>query len=1009
MSVYTQDNRDLQVIVDGKDGYDDYGNNYVLIAELHEGSYEALSMPFCIYLRLLSPAVNSPLAMDEMLGRTVTVKLKKPDDSWRYFNGILSDFCFEGYYSYTEKDSTVTNKELYAYTATLNPKLVLLKNSVRSRVFHSKSPLDIVKSILDDWQVDYEDNVSSDSSDASECFEFEQCVQYEESDFDFVTRLLEQEGIYYKFWHGEDNSSTVHQMKLYSSNPVADLELVFNQDGDTDYVSSFLLKQKVVPGTVRLDDYDFRQADIVFFDYDDTSVNQTTDLDSYDEKMMISNYEAGFITTSEKSDASNYREKLKTINSERLSCSQYGWEGKTGNRLIEAGSAFTLSDFPIGTIKGLVTKLCFAAATTPYSINKSVIASDDLASFRAIFYAQDLNVNFRPRISVKSPKANSTLNARVISIETVSNDSDLGFSSDLGGDPLSVDSSTYRIKLLMNWRNTTSDNTPDFASMWMHARFGEMWADAGSGKFDVPRKGQEVIVTFLNGNPGQPVVVGSLYNSVVTPPIDLTLSEGIYGSIMRSTAVAGTDDGSIGASVSLEDTMPLPMAVYDLGDSDNQKGFSQIALFTKDNEEFTKASVDDASFMSDWFFPALSPSIQTLVDNLTDSTSYSDTMFFEGINMYSNKDVLNQATQSQYINAGKDIQICAAGSITLQVGRSQITIKDDGIKIKTTFEEADKSCGYVWDYKKVDDNCPSEPSWSLPSFSSYLAVAPGTANMFAPSSEIVGTYSAKLKTWFGCSVGGFVGSTSLTGLSAKVQGGFSLTATIFSVVSIISALVTDSCALAGDTDNAGAETVDSSVNLAAEVYLIYLVITTVCSTITLLMALFTFRSSTVDCQYDKVVIASESNKCKSWENTIEGNIISPYYGLIQELGGSTLANYVTSLTSVSTESVNLVSTETMTLAKEDVELQSSSSNLEESNINVSKEDVQGTDTDVKAIHEKTEVLDESTEVLVEEENVSKSEVNASISEVNASKEATEAALSIIDSLITKVVGSDIES
>ncbi|QSH41198.1 type VI secretion system tip protein TssI/VgrG [Lentisphaerota bacterium ZTH] len=1007
MSTYTQDNRKLQITVEDKDGTDDYGNDYVLLAEVMEGSYEALSQPFSLQLKLLSPAVDDPLAMDEMLCRTATVKLQKSDDSWRYFNGILTDFSFEGYYTYSEDGSASTNSDLYVYTATLSPKLVLLKNSCRSRVFHSQSPLDIVKSILSDWDIEYEENVSSDSNDYSECYELEQCVQYEESDFDFISRLLEYEGIYYKFWHGEEESSTVHKMQLYSSNPSSDLDLTFSQDDDDeDYVDSFSMKQNVVPGSVRLDDYDFRQADIVFFSYDDTSVEQTTELDSYDDKMLISNYDSGFVITSDKSDAKDYRSKVQAITGQRLETSQYSWHGTTGNRSVAAGTAFTMSGFPSGDIDGLITRVNFSASTTPYSTTDASITSDDDASFSAVFGAMDSGTDYRPPLTCKRPRVNSTLEARVICVDTVSNDLGTDFNSDLGGDPVSVDSTTYRIKILMNWRNTTSDDSPDYTSMWMYARFGEMWADTGSGKFDVPRKGQEVLVNFINGNPSQPAVVGSLYNSVVTPPVDLTLSEGIYGSFIRSTAVASDDDGNLEASTSLETSMPLPMTVYELGKSSNQKGFSQIAMFSKDNEQFTTASVDDSEFMRDMFMPGASESLSTLMEDLK-NTTYSDTMFFEGINMYSNKDVLNQAAQSQYINAGKDIQICAAESITLQVGRSKIVIQDNGAQLKTTFEEADKSCGYVWDYSEVDDNCPSKPSWSLPSFNSYVSIYPGLASIAAPSACMTGAYSAKIQTWFGASIGGFISSTSVKGLSTTLQGGFSFYSFLFGLLNDIDMIVTDIYAAQGDSDNSAVGYVDTSYQLLAWAFLIFCVVQTVYSIVTIVKALFCFQSSTITLDYSsgpKMTLASNNIVQKAPSTTTEGNILGGYYGLICEIAGpfSCISSSLTDLCTISEQNVNLVS-------QEKLSVENSETYLENIDLKLSNDEMSLSSVEYSCSEDKGSVaLDETIlvndEIHVASTSVKSTEVKtiATNTEVNSNIAQTNSLVSKIDSLITSI-------
>ncbi|MCP3968500.1 MAG: hypothetical protein GY750_14220 [Lentisphaerae bacterium] len=1004
MNIYTQDNRDLNIEVEGKTGKDTAGSNYVLLTEVLQGSYEAISKPFSMKLQLISPAVNPLLTSEEMLERSTTVKIKTANNIWRLFNGILTDFSFEGYYSYIAKDGTVTkNKDLYSYKATLSPKLLLLKNCLKSRVFHNKSSLDIVKEILQGWQINFEDKLVSSSNYIDKNYVLEQCVQYEESDFDFISRLMETEGIFYNFWHEVGyNNHIIHKMILGNSNPGAELNLAYSESGNSPGVKEFILKEKVIPGSVRFDDYDFRQADKVFYNNDDMSTNQKTALSSAANDMLISKYDAGFVSCSNKADAANYRKKLSSVAVQCLCGIQYEWRGVTDNREIKAGAGFVLTGFPAGRITGLIKRVALRAKTTPFSIFNSKIAIDMEAGFSAVFEAQDITIPFRPCVSASVPKINTTVSAKVITVDNISqamqDNSSHGFCADIGGNPVSVNPTTYCIKILLNWRNVTSKKTPDLDSMWLNARFGEMWADSCSGKFEVPRKGQEVIVTFLNGNPAQPVVIGSLYNSQISPPVQVNEVENTYSSLIRSSSVANISDGSINSSTNLENTMPFPMAVYDLGSKTKRKGFSQIAVCSMDNGKFSEPKVNEAAFMSDWFFPSCSTSIQKelkIEKNLKKHSSGKGT-FFEGINMYSNNDVLSQAAQSQYINAGKNIKISAAGSITLQVGRSKITIKDDGVKMKTSFGAPQMSCGFASKYSGPQNASPEQVNWGLPSFSSYVSIMPGKACMFAPYTYSMGTYEAKIKTWFGTELGGRIGNTSIKGMKTDVAGGFNSDDFIKRSIEVSRDMAKDITAASDLKNDADSQRYQITTTMICKLITLKKYLETIQTSIQTLKSLFTFKSSKISLKFNEMSHSSENITNKAWKNSIEGNYIAPYEGLLSNIPADWVADNISSCASISRSEIDLLEIVEEAPARNEMQAERSSSGLENVNDQVSEESLSA---------ENASVVVSSNEACVSEENMNvvAVEQNVSSSEANLHKEAKAAVSEQIDAILQDMI------
>ncbi|QSH41415.1 type VI secretion system tip protein TssI/VgrG [Lentisphaerota bacterium ZTH] len=1027
MTTYNQDSRDLNIKIEGKTGEDELGNNYVLLSEILDGSYQELSEQFHIKLVLLSPAIYSPLTADEMLGRNTTVKIKKDDDTWRIINGVLSKFVLKGYYSYTEQGEKIYNPDLYEYRAVLSPKMLLMKNSLKSRIFHSKKPTAVIEQILDEWNIDYDDKLTYDSGDdAKTYYEIDQIVQYRESDFDFVSRLMQKEGIHYYFWQGEEDDNEVHKLILRDSNPSSELDLTYDYSGGSNYVTSFRLGEKVGPNSVRIDNYDYRQADVTFFNYDDSNVNQDTDLGSYASKMQVNEFEVDFISTADKAKASKYRKKLLKLESQRLRCANYKWKGKTRNRSIAPGIAFTMTGYPADDINGLITRLELTAKTTPYSTLNGTVSEDTDADFKAVFYAQDSGQVFRPQLTIKDPEIFATTNARIITVENIPTDL-TDFNSDLGGNPVLLDTSTTRVKILMNWRNIQSDNNPDFSSMWLNARFGQIWADPTSGSFDIPRKGQEVLVTFVNGNPAQPVVVGSLYNSVVTPPIDASITGGVYSSVMRTAAISGNDDdGSYAVTSStLNNTMPLPMSAYDLGQSKNQKGYSEISMYSLNNGGFSNAEYDDATFMCKWFFPADAPAISTLVGYGKDGVSSDPdpNMFFEGINMYSNKDVMTQAAQRQVINAGSNVQISAGGTITLQAGRSSITLTDEGIFLKNAFGDQNKYNGYLSDYAAVDPSPPSAPSWSLNSFSSQFLLVPGLGLAQAPLTSIVGTYHANIKTWWGSEAGGMIATSKLAGMHTTVTGGFDLTDCIITMNKMFNEINKDICTNAGTDAGAWAGTVgDAGLNLFIQTLLIQFALCIVAETINMISVIMAGTASQADLKYNLMELCG-NNVCSvapkiSGLGNPYGGYIALYKSIRKLLTGglgeaanavapdpleAALRNAV-----LTREDITIVSKSELAPLSEESSVNDVSINLNEEEAAIAKQKLKADEVQLEVCDNKSIVIESEQNIVEEEAAISSVDQKVSDSSAAAIRQNMKALDQESRALITAYAGLDVE-
>src|SRR5437660_2336900 len=183
MPTYTQDNRPLSVKTP-------LGKDVLLLVGLT--GHEAISQLFTFQLDLLAEDA-SKVKFDKLLGQKITVALKLPNEKERYFNGICNRVSQGG----RSEGDVFTS-----YRLEIVPQFWFLTRRSQSRIFQHVNVPDILKQVLDGLDVTFEIQGTFEPRDY--------CVQYRESDFDFASRLMEEEGIYYFFKHTDSG----HQMVL---------------------------------------------------------------------------------------------------------------------------------------------------------------------------------------------------------------------------------------------------------------------------------------------------------------------------------------------------------------------------------------------------------------------------------------------------------------------------------------------------------------------------------------------------------------------------------------------------------------------------------------------------------------------------------------------------------------------------------------------------------------------------------------------------------------------------
>jgi type VI secretion system secreted protein VgrG len=454
---------------------------------------EQLSQPFRYDVEFLHD--EPTLAAKQFLGEPLTVTLDVREKGKRHFNGVATDFSLRG---------SVGEKTLYAVT--VRPWLWLLTQRVTSKI-HSGTVPQIVKAICNEYM--YSDVQESLLDDVEINREF--VVQYEESDFNFVMRLLEQDGIYFYFAHAEGKHSVVLTASgAYDAEHYASIEFFppdVNRQSALDHIDDFVRHESLAPGVFAMKDFDFTapRAPLLV----DVPMARPHVLGEFE----VFHYPGGYVDP----------EVGRTVARRRLEALQVAgerFESRGNARGVGAGQQFTLTGHPLKELNKqyLVFSTAFQIRTHDHQSGASV-AGNDVMRFSMV--ALDRSKPFRPASSTPKPRILGVQSAVVVGPDNHEIDTDLdGFGM---------------VKVKFHWDR--SDVTDGSNCCWI--RVSQPWAGTNFGVLFTPRIGQEVLVQFLEGDPDQPIIVGRVYNNDHMPPYDLPLEKTKSGIRTRSSLDGG--------------------------------------------------------------------------------------------------------------------------------------------------------------------------------------------------------------------------------------------------------------------------------------------------------------------------------------------------------------------------------------------------------------------------------------------------------------------------------------
>jgi type VI secretion system secreted protein VgrG len=505
---YSQTDRPLKITTP-------LGPDILLLRAFH--GHEEMSRLFGFHVDMVADQKDE-VRFDQIIGQSVTIEMRLMDDSKRYFNGIVNRF------SQAQRDETFVH-----FRANIVPKFWLLSKITRSRVFQQLSVPDILKLVLVGFDISYDITGTY--------YKRDYVVQYRESDFDFASRLMEEEGIYYFFKHTDGN----HQMMVSdntSKHPVVSGQATaiyeeLSADVRSDMrVIAWEKTQELRSGECTLWDHTFELPTNHLEAKEKTIVavpvgKVVHKLNLANDTLEIYDYPGRYAQRFDSIDpaggprpadiAHTFADRMRAV---RLRMEQeevlgIRIDGKSDCGNFSAGHKFTLDRHFDADAGYLLTRVEHEANDESYRSEQPDTGS---FTYQNRFICIPETLRYRPQLLTPVPVIHGAQTATVTGPP---------------GEEIWVDK-YGRVKVQFHWdREGKMDAN---SSCWV--RVAQIWAGNKWGAFFWPRIGHEVVVIFEEGDPDQPLITGSVYNADNMPWFKLPINKQLAG--IKSASEHGT-------------------------------------------------------------------------------------------------------------------------------------------------------------------------------------------------------------------------------------------------------------------------------------------------------------------------------------------------------------------------------------------------------------------------------------------------------------------------------------
>jgi type VI secretion system secreted protein VgrG len=563
----------------------------------HFQGQERLSEPFHFTLELISQ--DNAVDFTQIVGKSLTLTISLASGDKQYINGIVGKFVQSG-----------GDARFARYQADVYPWLWLLTMNSDCRIFQNMTAPDIIKKVFSDAGfTDFTDSLTGTYGTR------EYCVQYMETHFAFVSRLMEEEGIFYFFTHDSSSHKLVLADDASAYQTCTGLTTATMQKGLTtaeDIVSSCALEQQVVPGQYKADDYYF--------------VTPSTDLlataSGSDTSRSIYEYPGIYTTTSDGETRTSLRLSQLDVPGKSVSGTSYSWAFRPGFKFTLAGHA--RSDM-----------------NTEYVLTSVSHSGDQNALYTNAFTAIASSVVFRPPRVTPRSLIHGSQTATVVG---------------KAGEEIWTDQ-YGRIVVQFHWDQVGTND--EKSSCWI--RVAQGWAGKQWGNIFIPRIGQEVIVSFLEGNPDRPIVTGCVYNATQTVPYTLPDEQ------TKSTIKSNSSKGGNGFNeLRFEDKAGSEEVFFQAQKDMNVKVLNDQTITITNNRTVTVQQKDDTLTVSQG-----NRSISVSTGNETHTVQGKRDITVTGNVTHTDKADFSRTVTGNYtLKVSGNLSIDVSGSVSIKAGTS---------------------------------------------------------------------------------------------------------------------------------------------------------------------------------------------------------------------------------------------------------------------------------------------------------------------------------------------------
>lgn len=426
-----------------------------------------LKTPDTLNLGYVSPAANLPLK--PMVGKDLCVNIELDGGGKRHISGLVTAARVVGH-----EGRSVT------YELRIEPWLKLLTHTSDYKAFQNKTVVEILDEVLAEYSFPVEKRLVENYPPRA------WQVQYGETDFDFIQRLMQEWGIYWWFEHSENSHTLVLADAINGHKVCPDSPLVeWHQEGlklDKEFIHTITASERLRTGKWVLDDFDFMKP---------RSLLKSTVANPRDTgHAEYEHYEwpGDYFTIGEGEMLTRIRMEAQRSPGSRV--------GGAGNiRTLMTGYTFTLMNHPTAEVNQeylLVQTTLFLRDNAQYS------GQDQHFTYVTTFELHPTSEVYRPQRTLSKPHTKGPQSAIV---------------TGPAGQEIWTDK-YGRVKVQFGWDRY--GNNDENSSCWIRVSYP--WAGKGFGGIQIPRIGQEVLVDFKNGDPDLPIIVGRTYNQDTMPP-----------------------------------------------------------------------------------------------------------------------------------------------------------------------------------------------------------------------------------------------------------------------------------------------------------------------------------------------------------------------------------------------------------------------------------------------------------------------------------------------------------